>query len=91
MDDAKKILDEMADVILDAFGYDAEIDMDYEDFTHPVLVDGVEQKPPRVSRTNIFEAPVQEIRPSIWKIAATAGVMVVAAGTIPHVNKKKRP
>lgn len=90
MDDTKKILDEMVDVSLDTFGYDAEIDMDYEDFTQPVLVDGVEQKPPRISRTNIFEAPVREIRPSIWKIAAAAGV-VVAAGTIPYVNKKKRP
>ena len=89
MDDAKKVLDEMADVRLDAFGYDAETDMDYEDFSQPVLVDGVEQEPPRVSRTNIFEAPVREIRPNVWKIAA-AGV-VVAAGMILHTNKKKRP
>lgn len=89
MDDAKKVLDEMADVSLDAFGYDAETDMDYEDFNQPVLVDGVEQKPPQVIYTNIFKTPVQEIRPSIWKIAATG--IVVAAGIILHANKKKRP
>lgn len=88
MNDTKKVLDEMADVSLDAFGYDAETDMDYEDFGQPVLVDGVEQEPPRVSRTNIFEAPVREIRPNVWKIAAAAGVVVVA-GIILHTNKKR--
>lgn len=90
MDDAKKVLDEMADVSLDAFGYDAETDMDYEDFGQPVMVDGVGQEPPRVSRTNIFEAPVQKIRPGFWKLMAAAGILV-AAGMILHTNKKKRP
>lgn len=60
--------------------FEEEEDMDYEDFSQPVLVNGEEEERPRI----YHEEPVKEIRPNPLKFAAIMGVVIAAI----VINKK---